>query len=375
MIKSIFEKRPAELLTIIAFIFYIYGCTWLKEIPDNYILAQYFFSYQLLGFVKRGLIATIGNSLGFSAVAQYLIVAFGSGILLSVFSVRYFWLKLAKIEFYQRIIIVLSIVICPAFLSHCGYGFGRFDAVILMLLFLALSEDRAYKIFLISAVAILIHEVFIIAFGLLLYDHLVRLNKAKTIKYDIAFVVFPLAVLIIVILGGGYKPGLAALNIKLMNSGYLWSSHLINGDLDAPYAVLTSGISENIKYTFSSYSTYYKSIINKLILVIGLFWYIAYAGFLFYFSKINNIKMTEIQIISALCPLLLACIGIDFFRWLSFSIIILLIVLVQNIKDKEIKSLTGVRGFLSLNLLSMVFPIGAVGFSPALSFFGKLISQ
>ncbi len=219
-----------------------------------------FFSYQDLGFVRRGLPATVIYPLpwlrtrtGIEAMYWLLLVIF-------VLLFSRFFLKFTKsIAAREWMVLLLACALSPALFLRFGYDFGRFDifGVLWLLTAFTWADEERWYLLGASAIAVLLsHEAFIVInlplFVAYQWKSSQRLGTRRI--FDIfRWLWFPLLAFLAVIFWGNYEPGLHALTrhfahdpnyLKAMGDG------VVNEDA---LAVICRGFKDNLIFNSSHF--------------------------------------------------------------------------------------------------------------------------
>ncbi|MBI5770313.1 MAG: DUF2029 domain-containing protein [Verrucomicrobia bacterium] len=180
--------------------------------------SQFFFSYQELGFVSRGLVATLLHPLAVVLSAPGL-VAFTAVMLMAFAVVWSRWCAGAAraLPPSDRAVLVAWCALAPSTLQRLGFDYGRFDPLNILLLLAALAgllRGRDLAAAAIAAVAVLIHEGFLVLqFPVLCALILAEADGAGRARWVrlARFLVLPGLTAVAVMAWGRYEPGIDAL--------------------------------------------------------------------------------------------------------------------------------------------------------------------
>lgn len=307
---------------VASIIFYDFYLLKLYQINDftmmnrNYVLSQYAFTYQNMGFVARGLLPSIFELIKLNNKCTYYIF-YNIVLIFYVITIIYLGIKYAY-QYRNRFIITILFLYFGIF--HFTIDTMRTDMLIILFslwIFILLDNNKKIISVLISIISLFIHE----ASFFLIVPIFVLFNRTK---YKTLFIIFILSTIFLLI---------TFLSNKTTENNAI---EMISDFPDITqikkmfYIGFTSGIIENITFYFSTINNYFLI----LILVVGISIYI------FCFRELFTKKLAQKNIF-AFFPLLLCLVAIDYSRWLHFSFILLMLYAIkQNLfNDKIFKRL------------------------------------
>ena len=329
----------------------------------GWIEHQYFFNYQDLGFVKRGVIGSALKTLVDSPGECALVVSFfATALVLALAYWGYFLRNTQGMADRPRLGLAILFLLSPATFFHLGYDLGRFDLHGLVISLLVIVAARSGYFFfgsLLCALAILIHEAFFFMFFPILlcimcFEQARR--SVKTLRAVSVALIPTLAALILVLLFGKYEPGYDALRSYFIE-------HISEPHLGA-LSVLTRGSAENVMWTLASYL----EMKRWADLVLGFAYLFFFARFFFQFHRLNGLQL-DLLSYSPFASLALFVFGSDFFRWIALLVINMSVVLVYKLSQRAVGEraeivLPGERVILFLILPSLLGPIGSTRLFP-----------
>ena len=230
---------------------------WLQSKPGvtlGWLTCQYFFSYQELGFVSRGFVATILYSFPFLlSIPGLLSVAI---TLLIVFVVT--WWNLFErctqhMEETDRAVLALVFLLAPSTLLHIGLDYGRFDPLNLVLTIVAtrfLQKSHDVLAVMLATTAVLIHEGFMVLDFPLLCAYVLSLGKSHGERLGrlAKFVLLPCAATIVVITWGKYEPGIDKL-MAHFEANALYRAAALNGHVSRDaLLVIVRTLKDNLNF-------------------------------------------------------------------------------------------------------------------------------
>lgn len=282
----------------------------------NYVLSQYVFVYQNMGFVARGLLSSIFELIKLNNKCSYYIF-YNIVLIFYVITIIYLGIKYA---YQYRNKFIISVLFLYFGIFHFTIDTMRTDILIILFslwIFILLDNNKKIISVLVSIISLFIHEAsfFLIVPIFALYN----INRKNT-----AFRIFSLSTIFLLITFLSNKT--TEDNAIAMISNF----HDVTQIKKMFYIGYTSGIIENITFYFSTINNYYLI----LILVIGISVYI------FCFRELFNKQLMKKNIVTFF-PLLLCFVAIDYSRWLHFVFILLILYCIkQNLfNDKIFKRL------------------------------------
>lgn len=315
---------------------------------------HYYVNYDDFGFIKRGLWGTLLSRTGVTSLmdnkyVEYMIIYLTISMLFIVSFWSYFHKKtpseLTTYDYYLSFIILFS----PALFLHLGYSLGNFDNL-LMLIFimniLVLEKSWIVSASIISSIAILVHEIYLIAFLPLLSWMVLEKYNMKTV---FKFLTLPAMSVLSLYLWG---------RVTISHDSYLLKLKAISADLlqrDGFYE-LTSSISENINVGLTSLANSG----NWTLFPIAMVYIILILLFLFQYIDNGKMKHRFLGYFACFMPLSLALVGNDVYRWMSITVLNLFLFMLINRKQDVL--VTKRVNLIVLVLLLFVFlgPMGNV---------------
>jgi hypothetical protein len=312
---------------------------WLDCKPGvtlGWFTSQYFFSYQDLGFVSRGLVATILHPFPF------LLSTYGLLLVTAAITITFVvtWWNLFErctqhLDVTDRAILALIFLLAPSTLLHVGFDYGRFDPLNLVLAIVAarcLQRSHDLLATLLASTAILIHEGFFMLEFPLLCAYVLNLEKTcndKRLGRLLRFILLPGAATIAIFVWGKYEPGIDRLMARFgSNSLYLAAAQNGAVDRDA-LSVIVRSLKDNLDFNISSLR---QTSWFHFVLIGTWFWVVAV--FFDRFFRRNNLTRDWLYY-SAYSPLLMSIIACDYFRWIALASINMFIVLLIKIESME----------------------------------------
>jgi len=322
----------------------------------NLRTTQYFFNYQDLGFVKRGLIGTclhpfpgLTTRFGIAALSWFLLLLF------AVLFWRFFISSTEAVAQNGRGVLALLCATIPAFFLRLGYDFGRFDVVDLIaavVCFNLLAGSRWFLASIPAALAILVHEDFIL-FELPLIAALAipaaagagasfsgRRAEAKCqwvpippagvppLRSWAALLALPAAATLLVGICGRSRMDVRQLmNYFASNKAFLAAAP--GGEVNVnEVTVLTRTLWDN--FLFNGRMFVEKRASFHIPIILAWFWFaVRYAGG---FYKRNGLAI-DLPFYTALTPLLLALVGFDYYRWVAMAAVNLVFVMLLKCRQ------------------------------------------
>jgi hypothetical protein len=293
-------------------------------IPSNYKTLHFALSYEV-EFLKRGLVGEIFRLLGLSPWGA----APGVFSLLVLFLLSGLYALAARALLRQRAHPVLAVILValwasPAALPHLAADFGRFDALLILLLGVwavcsfALTANLSLALLtLVGCATVLIHEIALFAtvpIGLALW--LIRYDQPLISVRTLAFgaVIFVVSILIWAFGNGDIVTPEGVTQTISQNFGA--------GDysIELMLLVLFGDISQNA--TYSARQAAYFAPLREHMQALGIM-----SGFLALLGAMAAIVVRRlprhgwVALVTCLTPLVLYPFGYDYFRWLSFVLI------------------------------------------------------
>ncbi len=338
---------------------------------DNWKFAQYAVNYSEYGFIKRGLIGTILNSvLGhFSILAIYILFYIQVVFLLFITIYTLNQLQNRFIDFKSYIVFSLILLLSPATFSHFVYDFGRFDLILILFFILQLYLYKNKMLFassLVSCIGILTHEIYLLIFTLSMFIIFIYDRYKYKNKYTALFKLMTLPALAALLLYffGKYEQTLDILVSKLQTDiGMGWNN------VDSA-KVWTRSIIDIVSMAMKSLQTP-KTLINILIMS---FFFLNTFIYIVIFSVKNDIKISFLFLIPFF-PLILLFLAIDHSRWFSFATILLYIVFLWILFENKNKKLYHPCFGYSLYMLFLSILLGPYGVTDTFFWIEKAIGK
>lgn len=299
--------------------------------------SQFFFSYQELGFVSRGLVASLLHPFTPVLSAPGLL-AITALMLLAFVVVWWLWSDRAvqDLPAADRAVFVAVCALAPSTLQRMGFDYGRFDPLNVLLLLASLAllrRSRDVMAGAVAAVAVLIHEGFLILqfpvlCALILSDgravdgqHLQRLGR---------FLLLPGLAAIAVVTWGRYEPGIDAL-VAHFAADPVYRAAAPGGapNRDA-LLVITRSLRENWEFNAAFFAE--RRPWGHLALIVS--WLAVFGVFFDRFFARNGLRRDWLYF-SVYSPLLISVIACDYFRWAALVSINMLVVMFLKLGGRQ----------------------------------------
>lgn len=290
--------------------------------------SQFFFSYQDLGFVARGLIGSLLRPFPFLQRSSAILLL--CGLFLVVF-VGWFAAAFRRaapgLEPRDRRLLLALLALNPALFLHQGLDLGRFDLPGFLLFFAALGALRRGAWLLAGAASglgLLVHEAFLLLNLPLLVAFALALPRPGG-RADWYRLLLPPAVsALAVFTAGRYEAGLPALAEHFARSpGFLAATAgVVDQD---PLAVITRGVAENLAVVRSHFWNAKAYIHVPVILA----WGTVMTLFVRDFLRANGLRPGP-GFYASFSPLLLSSIACDHYRWVAIAATNLFIVVLAE---------------------------------------------
>jgi hypothetical protein len=293
--------------------------------------SQFFFNYQELGFIKRGLVGSLLHPFPLLLHGEVFLIL-GVGMELTAIGVLVILFRRAArtLPPSSRGLLLAACSLSPAMFLHMGFDLGRFDALGLLAAIgsiYALQHDRWLLAGLASAVALLAHEAtLVINFPLVLAFAWTRRETAAPTPSNWAWLVLPsIAVSAVIALYGGYEPGLGALARHFASDPRYLAATGGQVDQDA-IAVITRSLTENVDYVSRMFWRA-KAYIHLPVIIL---WGAAMTCYFRRFHRLNGIRQGLLYY-AVFSPLLLSLIACDHYRWVALAATNMFLVLLLEI--------------------------------------------
>lgn len=281
--------------------------------------SQFFFAYQTLGFVKRGLIGSLLHP--FPPLLHGAVFLAISAILLLVFVGLFtgrFRRAARVLEPSGRRMLLALCALSPALFLHYGFDLGRFDVLGFLAVFgslHALEYGHWWLAGLASAVALLAHEAYLVINFPLVLAFALTVRAPGPLRWrDWAWLILPSVFVSVAIAGAGlYELGQRALiETFTANPRYLAT---VGGVVDEDaIAVITRGMKENVEFVRRMFWEA-KAFIHLPVIVL---WTAVMTWFFHRFYRANGLRPGYL-FYAAFTPLLLSAIACDHYRWVSLA--------------------------------------------------------
>lgn len=313
----------------------------------NWKLTQYHMTYSDFGFVKRGLVGSILKPAlsrfdGWQIGKEFLIMSLDALVFLSVLyivsrTIKALFSEDSELAIYLKVAIALA----PIGFVQFSFDTGRFDHLTILIFLLgAILLHRGQYLFcgIALAIGILIHEaVFIFGVPVLLaYALFLKLNVKSLACIFLPIVISAASV---VAFGNSSIDPASVLPIEMAQGAAVWSRGLFEPALGLgplQYALL-------LFYTAAPYL------------------------FLFVFYRSNGIQL-DLMFLSALAPLSLFAMGIDYFRWTQLIFVSVVAVILLKSLSGHSKLKTDTFPAARYMFIAYVLPLGPIGDVSALPF-------
>lgn len=269
---------------------YLHGS--LADVPEvgRWNTSHFMFSYQDLGFVKRGLIGTLLD-LDNDATSPAAVVLLASAAALAFAGL----VAAAAVRVPARAARVF-ILLSPATFVQAGYDLGRFDTITYVLVLVILLHGSRWMV-LLAPLTILVHEVALFSvLPLVVCVHAIRFGIGRELVLSWAA---SLGVLAATLLVGSYE-GTTPLVEIYPNQAPL------------PLQVLTRGIADNVAFTLEKFPRV-GEVFWTLFAAIALH----YASILVYIGLAFGRTRVLLALAASVPPLFLMVIGTDWARWVA----------------------------------------------------------
>lgn len=257
--------------------------------------SHFMFSYQDLGFVKRGLIGTLLD-IDNDAKSPAAVVLFSSATALAFAALVAAAALRAPCDT-ARAFILLS----PAVFLQAGYDLGRFDTVNYVVALLILLSGRRWAV-LLAPLTILVHEAAVVSLlPLIVSVHVLRFGiRWELVLCCTVFVI----VLAATLLFGRYEGSVSLAEIYP------------NQDPTA-FEVLTRGIRDNIAFTLKEFTLVDEMFWDKVFWMMLSMILLHYACILLHIGLAYGRTRLLFAVAASLPPLCLIILGTDWARWVA----------------------------------------------------------
>ncbi len=338
--------------------------------------SQYFFAYQDLGFVKRGLPATLMHSFPALCTQTGILLTYAAFLLgFAWLFARFFSRALQEAAARERALLLLLCLLTPGFVMRLSFDYGRFDilgiaAVVTGVLWL--EQGRRALVALACVVAVLSHEAFVVINLPLLLAYAWTREEGRPQRERILSILSwlwapSLAFLAIAVLGQ-YEPGLDALVAFFSkHQAYLAAVNGHAPDADA-LSVLARDPAENVGYASRMF---WEKKAWLHLPVIGA-WLAVFTTYYISFFR-GNKQVLGLLFISAFSPLFLSVIACDYYRWVALAsvnmVLVMAIVAWRSAKETQPVVVPAGLAFWFLIASSLLGPISNTKSFPYLFMF------
>lgn len=322
----------------------IYFLDWKKT--------QYFINYFEYGFIKRGL---IGNIFVFVPAAQikYWIVAFHTILYLGLL---FLFARITDHKKYDRSVwesldwLRAFFIFSPFLALQAGYDAGRYDLLNLLFLvfsMLCIQRGRYYPTFLLTALGLLNHEAYLF-YGVPIVTALIaqkleitKTSVAELFGQKLTFILHVIVALLTTLLIYAFGNKRQQLDSALGLGQQAWSRDLWEPSLGA-----------SIEQT----------ILLGLVLTSIYLWLVAlYAA---------NKKKPDFLMLSAIAPLALFFLGVDYARWCGLIFFVTFVITIQKVTIEQWR-----LSHWTLTTLGLLFllPLGPIGIERLFPFWAQIL--
>lgn len=324
--------------------------------------SQFFFNYQELGFIKRGLVGSLLHPFPLLLHGEVFLLL-SAGVELTLIGVLAVLAGKAMraVEPPSRGLLLGVCALSPAMFLHMGFDLGRFDALGLLAAIgsiYALQRDRWLLAGLASAVALLAHEAtLVINFPLVVAFAWIRRVTAASTNSNWAWLVLPsMAVSVVIALRGAYEPGLDALTRHFASDPRYLAAAGGQVDQDA-IAVTTRTLAENVEYVSRMFWRAKAYIHLPMIFL----WGAVMTCYFHRFHRLNGLR-PGLLFYASFSPLTLSLIACDHYRWVALAVTNMFLVLLLEINRlAQVGTMAAIpRGWMAWLLLAstVLGPIG-----------------
>lgn len=278
--------------------------------------SQFFFNWQDLGFVNRGLVGTLLHP--FPAVQRTEVFFATSWLMVGGFTAAFVALFRRAEERLEPAAARRLLMVCvasPALFLRQGFDLGRFDPLGLaaaILSLLAIERGRTWVAGLLSAVALLAHEAYLVIAIPLLVAWLAMQPSARPRDFAV-LLALPAVVTAVIGMFGRYEPGLEALTLYFGGQPRYLAAKGGTVDVDA-IAVLTRGLTDNFEFMVRMLREKRAWLHMPIILA----WGGLMTAFFAAFYRLNGLRPDPL-FWACSSPLLLSSIACDHYRWVALA--------------------------------------------------------
>ncbi len=290
------------LLGYLLFANLIYGLSilldWMggEPIVGDWVRVPYLLSYRN-GFVRRGLIGTLFHLLGIHPDRTVILITYTVAFEIFIVLFHLFVRREGKGNPLLRYLLLLFLL-SPATVLHVGDDVGRTDIYLYLILLLSLFSAGISP--LLTAVAILIHEGYVLlALPTLLTYHLIKGRKALAIANAAVGVLVAISVSKVGTLG----PADFSLYARILSGNGITTTD--------PLLPLASSPLRNALHFYGQFLSS-PPLLRAFLLGVGLSISLVALHFLLFYRTLRGPSLLKL---SPLLPLAMFLFGIDYFRW------------------------------------------------------------
>lgn len=290
--------------------------------------SQFFFNWQDLGFVNRGLVGTLLHP--FPAAQRTEVLFAVSWLMVAAFTAAFVVLYRRAAERLEPAAARRLLMVCvasPALFLRQGFDLGRFDPLGLaatIVSLLAIEQGRTWVAGLLSALALLSHEAYLVIEMPLLLAWL-AMQPATRPRDWAALLTLPVVVTALIGMFGRYEPGLEVLTRYFAGQPRYLAAKGGAVDVNA-IAVLTRGLGDNFEFMV-------RMLREKrawLHLPIIVAWGGLMTAFFAAFYRLNGLRPDPL-FWACFSPLLLSAIACDHYRWVALAATNMFIVIMLQV--------------------------------------------
>lgn len=330
---------------------------------DDWNSIQFSISYCEHGFVKRGIIGTLFDLLGIPttqvAMTTFSVTCIAIVILALILLGKQFGNSIAP---KQQIRLAFLLALSPATFSHLGFDLGRFDALLFAIFlfgWIAILNQRYLLAGLLSAIAILIHEIFLVVF-LPILCAVASWRQLPSWPQAARLLILPLVSGIAVMKFGVFEPGTDALEGSIRDRVSDFDA-MNRASVDDALLVWAAGTESSVnKLSDIIWNIYtFKNILVGALPILALLTTLA-------LILVRQSVRPNILVLCGLTPALLFFVGIDFYRWLSFLWITVFCVLILCMIHSRNPTAPSNTEYMAHFALCLLGPLGVMDSLPLL---------
>jgi hypothetical protein len=332
-------------------------------------IAHYYINYYDFGFVKRGLIPSVIKTTGmYPTVNTVKYLAFTVGIATCGLASYMIFKMRGYFDQWSYILFVVLIIFNSGTFANWGYDLGRYDQLLLIcsiLSFYFITQGALIKLIIISAIALLIHEVYLIMFFPILFYAVVSHSKFDFRQIGYLLLGIGIVMAALFFFGKIEDKSVEQIAQTIPVDGFYF------GDAGI---IWTRTLEDNFEYTswfiseFSSgdiisllYGGTYTLLVFVLLIMISIFNKMDWYGYL----------------VIILASTAIFCLAIDYSRWYSLMMVngfLYFGFCTFSMKDRKQEKVILTRQHLAICLLLSIFglilgPVGVIRSFPLFNFF------